>query len=148
MEKKATKLFEKIRNQVIKIFPGETNNYELNKYCKSLFGRKFSGVYSANTIPILKRMQSCIINLDNSDKPGSHWIVVCRDNKKCLYFYDSFGRKPQNILPNLLHRYNSYSINYDGKDKEQRKNEENCGANCIAFICVYYELGPNFALKI
>jgi hypothetical protein len=148
MERKATNLFNTVKKKVSKLFPGETNNHELTRFCKSLYGWKFSGVFSSDRIPLLNKDQSCIINLDDSTKPGSHWVAVARDNCKGLYFYDSFGRRPQKILPNLLSRYKTYQIHYDIKDKEQKKSEENCGANCVAFLTVYYSLGPRYAIKI
>ena len=53
---------------------GSTDNIELNKIGKYLFGDLFIGVYSANKMPTLKNDQMCIINTD--DKKGVHWIAL------------------------------------------------------------------------
>ena len=36
--------------------------------------KNYIGTYSKDNAPILKNNQSTIINLQNSDKIGSHWI--------------------------------------------------------------------------
>ena len=40
-----------------------------------------------------KSKNGFILNLDTSDKPGSHWVAVFADPKSVEYF-DSFGRNP------------------------------------------------------
>ena len=52
---------------------GSTDNIELEKNGKYLFGDLFKGVYASDQMPTLKNNQMCIINTD--DKQGVHWIA-------------------------------------------------------------------------
>ena len=36
--------------------------------------KNYIGTYSKDNCPVLKNNQSTIINLQNSDKSGSHWV--------------------------------------------------------------------------
>ena len=142
------KEFKKIKKQIIKVFPGVTNNVELHKFCKSLFGKYFSGVYSSDKIPILKKNKSSIINTDSSDKSGKHWIVLARGNNNTIYFYDSFARDIDKIMPMIRKKFKNISFKYDISDKEQENNEFNCGANCIAWIMMFHKFGGENSVKI
>jgi len=48
----------------------------------------------------------------------------------------------------LLLKYKNKNIFYDTKDKEQHKDQSNCGANTVAFIFMYYKFGSSVLLKI
>ena len=147
MEKKIENIYKTIMSKLIKIFPTETTDTQLNNFCKKLFGSKFKGVYSSNTFKKLKNNQSSIINLDPDNMPGSHWVVLCKDSNSKYYLYDSFGRSVKSILPNLQNilKQKVYS---DTSDKEQRDDESTCGARCIAFLTIFYEYGGDNALLI
>ena len=59
---------------------GSTNNIELEKIGKYLFGDLFKGVYASDQMPLLKNNEMCIINTDN--KQGVHWIACYRYKNK------------------------------------------------------------------
>ena len=42
----------------------------------------YIGTYSKDNVPLLKNNQSTIINLQDSDKKGSHWVSYKRIGKK------------------------------------------------------------------
>ena len=46
--------------------------------------------YSKDNVPIIKNNQSTTINLQNSDRNGSHWVSYKRIGNKIFYF-DSYG---------------------------------------------------------
>lgn len=148
MKRKAESLFKGVRAGMMQYIPGEASNFDLDIICKALFKRKFRGVYPADRIPLLAPYQSCILNLDGSSEPGSHWVAVARLRQKDIFFYDSFARSPKKIIPTLLKRYKGYSIRFDESDREQTTDQENCGANCISFLVVFYTLGEMGANKI
>ena len=50
----------------------------------------YIGTSSKDNVPILKNNQSAIINLQDSNLPGSHWVSYCKRNDKIFYF-DSYG---------------------------------------------------------
>ena len=51
--------------------------------------KNYNGTYSIDNVPILKNNQPTIINLQNSDKNGSHWVSYKRIGNKIFYF-DSY----------------------------------------------------------
>ena len=52
----------------------------------------FQGVFPIDLLPP-RRKGSYVINLDEHDQPGSHWVAVYDDGDKVEYF-DSFGVPP------------------------------------------------------
>tara|TARA_R110000822_G_scaffold27046_3_gene81063 strand:+ start:2939 stop:3385 length:447 start_codon:yes stop_codon:yes gene_type:complete len=122
-----------------------TNTSELNKLSRDLFGTYFAGVYPVDKLPKLKDRQSCIINLDTSNMPGSHWVSVYKQNS-VYHIYDSFGRKHTTILPSLS-KLNKTFRDSD-LDSEQGVLELNCGQRSIAWLCCVYTLGLEDAMKI
>lgn len=118
-----------------------TMSNQLDKFCKRYFGSLFIGVFPSDNIPELKSGEMCILNLDKSSEPGSHWVSYSRDEDK-YYFYDSFGRKPRSII------YLKKRVIYDRVDKEQNINEENCGQRCIAYLIIGNEFGFDLASGI
>ena len=52
--------------------------------------KNFIGCYSKDQIKLIENNKSIIINLQNSNQPGSHWIVLKRV-KNSIYIFDSFG---------------------------------------------------------
>lgn len=69
-----------------------------------------------------------IINLDNSDGPGTHWTVLYKINDGFSLYYDSFGFPAPEEIEDLLHKY-EYN-----KKQIQDINSTSCGFYCIAFI--------------
>src|SRR5210317_1155645 len=119
-----------------------TYSDELHKICKKLFGVKFKGVYPSDKIPKLNDLSPyCILNLDRSTEPGSHWIALVKDDKedRCLV-YDSFGRKNTTIIPHLRFSGNGRVIDTD-RDPEQHPTQTNCGQRCLAFLSIYNKWG-------
>ncbi len=111
----------------------------LDKAGRNKLGSKFHGVYPSDKIPRLNRIKPyAVINLDNSRKPGSHWIAVAWDDiGKNYMVYDSFGRKTKKILPNFYSQRGGKKIVDAEHDAEQRIKEDNCGQRCIAWLmCV------------
>ena len=47
-------------------------------------------VFSKDQIKLIENNKSMIINLQNSNQPGSHWIALKRVNNT-TYVFDSFG---------------------------------------------------------
>ena len=52
----------------------------------------FQGVFPIDLLPS-RQKGSYVINLDEHDQPGSHWVAVYDDGDKVEYF-DSFGVRP------------------------------------------------------
>lgn len=57
----------------------------------------YVGCYPADKIPSIKNYPSSfVVNMDNSNEPGSHWVAMFLPNKEHVYYFDSFGLIPQN----------------------------------------------------
>lgn len=95
-----------------------------------------------------------VINLDTHDKSGSHWVGLYSDlMKKQLYFFDSYGHKPEKLIRKFMERVRNwmnkkYNLNnksegelFDNsgldvqynKVRHQYKNSE-CGVYSMNFI--------------
>jgi hypothetical protein len=77
-----------------------------------------------------------IFNLDPHDRSGSHWICAYIDiPKKSVYYYDSYGYKPNPQIRRLLRRCREQGCNNIiwNDFPHQRKNTE-CGTYCLYVI--------------
>lgn len=94
----------------------------------------FRGIYMRDTLP--KKILSYergIINLDNSNGPGTHWTAYKKAKNQVVYF-DSFGnlRPPLEVMQyfesngpvKIYFNYNVY----------QDFNSFNCGHLCLKFL--------------
>ena len=90
----------------------------------------YIGTYSKDNVPILKNNQSTIINLQDSDKNGSHWVSYKKIGNKIFYF-DSYAVGfindiIKNQYPNHKFICNIYRI--------QSIDSSQCGRFCILFV--------------
>jgi hypothetical protein len=77
-----------------------------------------------------------VFNLDPHDKPGSHWVCAFFDlDKNAVYYYDSYGYKPEPKIKVLLGRLKDQGLTniYYNDIRHQRKTSE-CGMYCIYII--------------
>lgn len=144
-KKKAELLYDQILKQVTDEIGHNSTTYssELNKVCKKHIGSKFKGVISRDQLndDIISDGETIIVNMDDSDKPGSHWCGVYCENNKCL-FYDSFGRSnTKNIIGAGISK-KKYNTELD---VEQHENEDNCGQRSCAFCIIADKHGWNMA---
>lgn len=152
MEKKANALYKRILTKKIYPMLGDKLTYahELNKIGRKLFGIKFRGVFASDKIPKLNDLSPyCILNLDKSGQPGSHWIAFAKlpYPSKSAIVYDSFGRTYKRIIPFIEHSGNGRIKNTDD-DAEQKINESDCGARSLAFLFLLDKYGGEVAMLI
>lgn len=89
-----------------------------------------------------KKRLGIIFNLDEHNKSGSHWVSMFVDLEKGqIYYFDSYGVRPEKRVRKLMKRINDYlvnirkitpDINYNSI-RHQYKNSE-CGVYSINFI--------------
>ena len=116
-----------------------TGEDELKAVWESLFGDLFRGVFAADelTVPrMLLKSQCCVVNLDERESSGSHWIALAQDGGDLLV-YDSFGRSV--VTGDVIHTES---------DPEQTMSEMNCGQRCLAWLCVFQQFGGAAALLV
>ena len=138
---KVEKLYNKVLNDYIIPIVGNKTTYmtDLLKTGKEIFGDKFIGVFPSDRIPQMYNNQMCILNLDKSNEPGSHWISIYSYNNK-LIVYDSFGRKSSKIIKSLS-GFNKNIIDTE-YDAEQKPHETNCGARSLTALCLMNTHNP------
>ena len=64
------------------------SNLKIDEILK--YDKNYIGTFSKDNVPLLKNNQSTIINLQNSNKNGSHWVSYKRIDYKIFHF-DSYG---------------------------------------------------------
>ena len=92
------------------------NNYDIEDWCHK-HKVNLKGVYAKDKVVPIDANQAMVINLDDSDGPGSHWTCVISNKTNCFY-YDSFGNPPSKKVIKVLNKFNIYSsdeINQDFK---------------------------------
>ena len=104
------------------------SNLKIDEILKN--NENYIGAFSKDNVPILKNNESAIINLQNSDRNGSHWVSYKRIGNKIFYF-DSYAVSfipdiIKNQYPNHKFICNIYRI--------QSMDSNQCGRFCILFV--------------
>jgi len=149
MEKYAEHIYNMLLKDVIVPLIGNDTTYldELEGVGNLLFKNKFAGVFPSDKIPKLNnRKRYAILNLDKSGESGSHWVAIAKYSND-TYIYDSFGRNHEKIIKTLSKSGNGKITDAD-LDAEQEIEETNCGARCLAWLCVFNYFSPDLAKLI
>ena len=122
----------------IKLPQRALTNIDLGKYVKKLRIRKFRGIFMRNELPLKIYSKECgIINMDDSNGPGTHWTAYVKKKQQILYF-DSMGKlKPPKEVVTYFHSNggSNNKIKYNN-DRVQKYNSINCGHLCLKFLYV------------
>ncbi len=160
-------LYKRVLDEIIYPMLGKKTSWahDILKIGMKLFGKNFSGVFPSDKIPDLgknpdgstvtntniqqgARLYS-IVNLDDSNEPGSHWISLAYDiESKKVFVYDSFGRATAEIIPTVIAKFGRGNVVTVDDDAEQAIEEEDCGARSLAFLFVFDRLGSEYAVHI
>ena len=99
--------------------------------CKHL-KYKFAGVYSADTFPIiLDRNTFVVVNSDNSNEDGTHWLLYCnREDEYC--FGDPLGQS-LHLYRKIFKRLNlaNFKIKELVEHQLQKPTSNLCGLYCV-----------------
>jgi len=144
MKSEAEKLFLNHKKMLIKQYgKGALYDDQIKKIIPWV-----NGVYAQDEAVI--KPGYYVINTDNSNGEGEHWIGAYITKKSC-YLYDSFSRTPKYLVPSFLEKLNKRGIKVyqsDKKDKEQYGNSEVCGVLVCSWLMVVKELGIRKAMTI
>ena len=96
------------------------------------------------------RVISFVMNLDTSDKPGSHWVgvFISADDDKSLEYFDSFARQPpESFMYDIQPVINLFDLPYYMKFKvnkiqTQDDDTSTCGFHVITFLKGRYAGNP------
>ena len=114
---------------------GVTTDRELNKVGKTLLGSKFKGVFPVDvkTKDFHKGKELAksyfIINVDGSNKSGSHWLgVYYNPENDMFYIYDSYARGLKRLIPRFIKTIGYKFVNTNKKsDQHDHETSENRG---------------------
>jgi hypothetical protein len=108
------------------------SNTELYKYVSCLKIPFFRGVFMKDELPSrVWKNESGIVNLDNSNGPGTHWVCY-KKLGDTVYYFDSFGNlPPPKEIQKYFHAVKRVFFNYD---RLQPDNTSICGHLCLEFL--------------
>ena len=92
------------------------SNHQLIDAAKKVKLKSFRGVLCRDELPKKPRVNECgILNLDDSDSNGSHWVAWFKKGHAKIYF-DSYGLHPPDEITRYLGDvlYNTERIQPDG----------------------------------
>lgn len=112
---------------------GVTTNLQLLRIAKRMRIPYFRGVYMRDALPReIRRNESGIVNLDDTDGPGTHWVAYAKRGDRVVYF-DSFGnlRPPREIARYLGSDNARIMYNHTAY---QTYDQTICGQLCLLFL--------------
>ena len=105
-------------------------NFEIDKYYQQ--NNFYGGCFSKDQLPKQIQSKFYIINMDNHNQGGSHWVLVYNcDDRYCLYF-DSFGISPPDQIRTFMRKSKKKMI-YPTTDYQSIDSSQ-CGEFCIYII--------------
>ena len=110
------------------IKPHPLTNFEIQKYYEN--EPRFNGVFSRNDLPKKIKDGAYVLNLDEYEDIGTHWIALfCKKNE--VIYFDSFGVEhiPEEIKEFIGNRNIKANI-----FRVQTYKSIMCGYFCIGFI--------------
>lgn len=97
----------------------------------------FVGVFPSDQIPLIQPsfiVKCLIINLDPSNKPGSHWVALSYHRNKLgrneMEYFDSYGFPPYLTIPI---RGKNWHLSYN-RTRFQKEKSVVCGQHCVHFV--------------
>ena len=114
-------------------------NIEISKYYSN--EPRFNGVYSRDNLPKITKNGAYVINLDEYENTGTHWIALFIKTNEVIYF-DSFGIEH---IPKEINKFIGNSMTKSSSLERNKKVKANifriqaydsimCGYFCIEFI--------------
>ena len=108
------------------------SNFDIIRICKTLKISNFRGCYMrdelSNLDAISNNDECFIMNIDQSNSSGTHWVAV-NIVEGTTYYFDSFGLPPTEEIKRYCKEprfYNSFVF--------QKPNEVICGHLCLYFL--------------
>lgn len=108
------------------------NTIEIDIILKKALSNTFLGVFPIDIVPSIKQLPAAlVVNLDPSNKPGSHWVALYFDNSGTCEYFDSYGRPPIELQSYILQNARSYVYN---NVQVQHFSAVSCGHMCVYFL--------------
>ena len=117
---------KKKKNSLLPFHP--LTNIEISEYYKN--EPRFNGVYSRNNLPNKIKKGAYVINLDEYENTGTHWVSLFVKAKYTVYF-DSFGVEH---IPKEINKFINNKKIKTSIFRIQAYDSIMCGYFCIEFI--------------
>ena len=125
MQEKGVEVKRK-KNSLLPFHP--LTNIEINEYYKN--EPRFNGVYSRNNLPNKIKKGAYVLNLNEYENTGTHWVSLFAKPKYAVYF-DSFGVEH---IPKEINKFISNKKINASMFRIQAYDSIMCGYFCIEFI--------------
>lgn len=108
---------------------GELSNFQINNILRN--DKSFGGCYSKDQLPANgPRQKSYIINLENHNQGGSHWVLVSDIQRETTVYFDSYGVPPPNAVKSFIEK--------SGKSWTENSREiQPLGSDLCGWYCIY-----------
>ena len=121
------------RNNTIRFINKPLSNIDLLDWVTQLGIKYFRGIYSRDNLPNkIHKLETGIINLDDSMEGGSNWVCYRNVDKQFCEYFNRFGL----IMPNEIKNYLKTSgkkIVYSS-DETQERDSVLCGYWCLCYL--------------
>lgn len=107
---------------------------QINKFLKNHKNTKkiFLDCTSSDKIPLSDIYPySCVVNTDDSSKPGQHWVSVYVPDSKTIEYFDSYALEPNENIKIYLEKFEKVIKN---DTCLQNLYSDVCGEYCIYFL--------------
>lgn len=129
----------------------DTDNTELNKVCKELFGSEFGGIYPEDmNINFNDKKSYYIFNTDKSTGSGIHWIAVYVDHEnKHVYVFDTFHRQISKLTPDLYLdiKNDGFKVKTTANKIHQKDCQLDCGQRSLSLLILIKKYGLDAVLN-
>jgi hypothetical protein len=119
----------------------DTDNLDKQAQADETILPYYLGCYPANVTPKGVVEKCCWIwNVDEKDKPGSHWVAVVKEDA-IIYFFDSYGKTPYWFKRYYWEKYFSKlkcQMQLYNTNQIQSHISRTCGSWCLLFLKTYY----------
>ena len=107
------------------------SNFDLEGWIDKLGIKHFRSIFSRNALPESIHKKGCgIINLDDIEGQGTHWVCYRNLEKNLVEYFDPFGL----IMPYEIHNY----LLTSGKKIYSQDEIQNRETVLCGYWCLYY----------
>ena len=109
------------------------SNFDLFDWIKKKLGIKhFRDIYSRNERPKKNEKECGIVNLDDNQGPGTHWVCYRNLENNFVEYFDPFGL----IMPHKVYQYlfSSGKRLIYSQDELQNRDSVLCGYWCLYYL--------------
>ena len=107
----------------------------------------YLGCYPADVLPSNIHKHCCWIwNVDESNKSGTHWIAIAKQNDR-ITFFDSYGKTPKFFKRTYWVDYFEKTLKCKVSNYSQMQRQSyislTCGAWCLMFLWEFWSYDKN-----